>query len=41
MATGNLTISLGVGFWEFVLKIVIYYLHERVWNFLDFGRRKK
>ncbi|MBS7632822.1 DUF2061 domain-containing protein [Candidatus Bathyarchaeota archaeon] len=41
VATGNLIISLGVGFWEFVLKIAVYYLHERVWNLLDFGRRKK
>jgi uncharacterized membrane protein len=36
--TGNLVISTGVGASEFLLKIVIYYFHERLWNLLQFGK---
>ncbi|MEM3640710.1 MAG: DUF2061 domain-containing protein [Candidatus Bathyarchaeia archaeon] len=39
--TGNVIISGGVGFAELVMKIVIYYVHERVWNIVDFGRERK
>jgi len=35
--------SLGgvVGVSELVLKTVVYYFHERVWNLLGFGREAK
>ncbi|MGB9671920.1 MAG: DUF2061 domain-containing protein [Candidatus Bathyarchaeales archaeon] len=35
--------SLGgiVGISELVLKTVVYYFHERVWNMLGFGREAK
>ncbi|MEM3577013.1 MAG: DUF2061 domain-containing protein [Candidatus Bathyarchaeia archaeon] len=35
--------SLGgvVGMSELVLKTVVYYFHERVWNLLGFGRELK
>jgi adenylylsulfate kinase len=36
--TGNLAVSEGVGITELVSKIVIYYVHERVWNVLRFGK---
>jgi uncharacterized membrane protein len=39
--TGSLMISGGVGVAELVVKILVYYLHERVWNMVDFGREKK
>lgn len=39
--TGNLVISGGVGLTELITKIVIYYVHERVWNAIGFGRIKK
>jgi uncharacterized membrane protein len=39
--TGNLVISGGVGLTELATKIVIYYVHERVWNAVSFGRIKK
>lgn len=39
--TGNIIISGGVGFAEFFVKIAVYYLHERFWNLLDFGREDK
>jgi adenylylsulfate kinase len=37
--TGDLVISLGVGGSEFLVKIFIYYAHERVWNLFHFGRK--
>jgi uncharacterized membrane protein len=39
--TGNLVISGSVGIFELVLKTVIYYIHERVWNLIGFGREQK
>lgn len=39
--TGNLVVSESVGLAELVSKIAIYYVHERVWNFLPFGKAKK
>lgn len=36
--TRNFVISLSVGSLEVLAKIVIYYVHERIWNMLDFGR---
>jgi uncharacterized membrane protein len=36
--TRDFVISLGVGSLEVLAKIVIYYVHERIWNMLDFGR---
>ncbi|NIR87668.1 DUF2061 domain-containing protein [Candidatus Bathyarchaeota archaeon] len=38
--TRSLVISFRVGFLEFVLKILIYYLHERVWNMIPYGREE-
>jgi uncharacterized membrane protein len=37
--TGNWVLSGGVGFAELLLKIAIYYIHERIWNMLNFGRK--
>jgi adenylylsulfate kinase len=37
--TRDFVISLGVGSLEFLLKILVYYLHERVWNMIQYGRR--
>jgi uncharacterized membrane protein len=37
--TGNLLISGSVGLLELVTKTLIYFLHERVWNAIDFGRK--
>jgi uncharacterized membrane protein len=39
--TGNLVVSGGVGLTELITKILIYYVHERVWNSVDFGRIQK
>jgi len=37
--TQNFVISVGVGGIEFFLKIAIYYMHERIWNRVNFGRK--
>ncbi|MGB9959641.1 MAG: DUF2061 domain-containing protein [Candidatus Bathyarchaeales archaeon] len=38
--TGSMIISGSVGVTELVVKILVYYLHERIWNMIDFGRKK-
>jgi uncharacterized membrane protein len=30
-----------VGISELILKTVVYYFHERLWNLLNFGRKSK
>jgi len=37
--TSQIVVSLGFGLIEMILKIVIYFLHERVWNRIEFGKR--
>jgi uncharacterized membrane protein len=39
--TGNLILSGSIGFLELILKTLIYYIHERVWNMSNFGRVRK
>ena len=39
--TKDFVISVGVGGSEFLLKIFIYYVHERIWNLFNFGREQK
>ncbi len=36
--TGELIISIGVGLFEFLLKIILYVFHERVWHQISYGR---
>ena len=35
--TGSVAISLELGAIEVLAKIIFYYLHERVWNKIDWG----
>ena len=35
--SGDPMIGLHVGFWEFFLKMLLYYVHERVWYKINFG----
>jgi uncharacterized membrane protein len=37
----DLTLSTIVGITELVLKTLIYYVHERLWNLSNFGRQRK
>ena len=37
--TKNATLSGVIAFWETVVKVFIYYAHERGWNYIQWGRR--
>jgi uncharacterized membrane protein len=39
--TGEGTLAVLIAFWETVIKIFIYYAHERAWNLVSWGRRGK
>lgn len=36
--TGKGSLSLGAGALDMVLKIGVYFVHERIWNHINFGR---
>jgi uncharacterized membrane protein len=40
LLSGDLKISAGVGLLDMFLKIGLYFMHERVWNLISFGRAK-
>jgi uncharacterized membrane protein len=39
--TGKGSLSLGAGVLDMVLKIGAYFIHERIWNHINFGRTTK
>jgi len=38
--TGNLSLSAGISLVDTVIKIGAFYVHERIWNRLSFGKTK-
>jgi uncharacterized membrane protein len=38
--SGDIKISAGVGAFDMFAKIGLYFLHERLWNHISFGRQK-
>jgi uncharacterized membrane protein len=38
--TGQPTLSLGAGLLDVVIKIIVYFIHERLWDRISFGRVK-
>ena len=40
LLTGKPALSLGAGVLDMVIKIGLYFLHERLWNHIRFGRAK-
>ena len=36
----DLKLSLGAGIADSLVKFGLYFLHERLWNHIDFGRQK-
>jgi len=40
LLTGKGGLSLGAGALDMVLKIGAYFVHERIWNHIEFGRGK-
>jgi adenylylsulfate kinase len=39
--TGKGSLSVGAGILDMVLKIGVYFIHERIWNHINFGRSTK
>lgn len=39
--TGKGSLSVGVGAADIVLKIGVYFIHERIWDRISFGREAK
>ena len=39
--TGNWMLSIGIGSFEVVSKIVLYFFHERIWDKISWGREIK
>ena len=39
--TGNLVMAASIGTIEVITKMALYYLHERAWNILSFGKVKE
>ena len=40
LLTGKGGLSLGAGALDMILKIGAYFVHERIWNHIEFGRGK-
>lgn len=40
LITGKIKLAVSIGFVELFTKICLYYLHERLWNKIEFGRMK-
>lgn len=38
--TGDWKMSAGAGVADSIVKLGLYFLHERVWNHINFGRQK-
>jgi len=38
--SGSLKASVGVGALDVVVKMALYYLHERLWNHITYGRQR-
>lgn len=38
---GDFKISLGAGALDMMVKIALYFLHERIWNHIPYGRPKR
>jgi len=36
----NLSLSVGAGVLDSVVKLGMYFIHERIWNHIDYGRPK-
>ena len=41
LITGHLRWALSIGFVELFTKVALYYMHERIWNRISFGRVKE
>ena len=40
LLTKEVILSMSIGFGDAIIKIGVYYYHERLWNRISFGRKK-
>ncbi len=40
LITGTLSLALSIGAVETITKILLYFFHERVWNFIKWGKNE-
>lgn len=40
LMTGKGSMALGAGLLDMVVKIAVYFVHERLWDHIDYGRAK-
>ena len=40
LITGSLAAAFSIGVIEFFVKMVLYYFHERIWNKIQWGKKK-
>jgi len=38
--TGKVSVSVGIGLFDALVKVAAFYVHERIWNKLDIGKEK-
>lgn len=38
--TGKIGLSVGAGALDMIVKLALYFIHERIWNHIGFGRAK-
>ncbi len=38
LVTGTLTVAISIGSIELITKMVLYFLHERAWNFIKWNK---
>ncbi len=38
--TGNAKLSIGIGALDSVFKLLLYFFHERLWNYVHLGRQR-
>lgn len=39
IVTGKTSIAAGIGLSDTLFKLLVYYLHERAWNKIEYGRK--
>jgi len=39
--TGSVKLSLGAGALDVVVKMAAYFVHERIWNLIPYGRERR
>jgi uncharacterized membrane protein len=39
--TGSLKLSLGAGALDVLVKLAAYFVHERIWNLIPYGREQR